>query len=186
MARAIVAAAHARGLALPVPTEITEVPGEGLTARVDSHLVSVGGTGFVRGRIEAPAAANRPARVGSAVVAVAIDGRFAGDLVLADTLRPETAGFIAGIRRFGIHRILLATGDRADVAQAVTRGLGLDGVHAGPAPEQKLSLVQDEGRHRPVMMAGDGVNDAPRRPCDDITIRSQFFIRAILTIASAG
>jgi cation transport ATPase len=117
MARAIVAAAHARGLALPVPTEITEVPGEGLTARVDSHLMSVGGTGFVRGRIEAPATANRPARVGSAVVAVAIDGRFAGDLVLADTLRPETAGFIAGIRRFGVHRILLATGDRADVRQ---------------------------------------------------------------------
>jgi cation transport ATPase len=106
-----------RGLALPVPTEITEVPGEGLTARVDSHLMSVGGTGFVRGRIEAPAAANRPARVGSAVVAVAIDGRFAGDLVLADTLRQETAGFIAGIRRFGVHRILLATGDRADVRQ---------------------------------------------------------------------
>jgi P-type E1-E2 ATPase len=160
MARAIVAAAHARGLALPVPIDIGEAPGEGLTARVDGHRVIVGGPGFVRRQIGAPAVVKH-ARPGAAVVAVAIDGRFAGDLVLADGLRPETAGFIAGIRRFGIRRILLATGDSADVAQAVTQGLGLDGVHAGLAPDAKLRLVQDEGRHRPVMMVGDGVNDAP-------------------------
>jgi P-type E1-E2 ATPase len=161
MARAIVAAARAGGMDLPVPADVSEEPGEGITARVGGHLVIVGGTRFVRGRVGASTAAARRARAGSAIVAVAIDGRFAGSLVLADILRPETAGFIADIRRFGIRRILLATGDRRDVAEAVALGLGLDGVHAGLAPEDKVRLVLGERQHGPVMMVGDGVNDAP-------------------------
>jgi P-type E1-E2 ATPase len=70
----------------------------------------------------------------------------------------------------GIARILLATGDRRAVAEAVTAGLGLDGVHADLTPDQKVLLVLTERKHGPVMMVGDGVNDAPALAVADIGV----------------
>jgi len=125
---------------------------------------------FVKGRIGAPAVPDKPSQAGSALVAVAVDGRLAGKLVLADPLRSQTAGFLAGIRRRGIGRILLATGDRQLVAQAVTQGLGLDGVRAELTPDQKVLLVLSERKSGPVMMVGDGVNDAPALAAADIGV----------------
>jgi heavy metal translocating P-type ATPase len=170
MAQAIVASARARGLTLPVPAGMEEVPGEGVAARVDGHSVVVGGTGFVTRRIGADRMRDRETEAGSALVAVAVDGRLAGDLVLVDPLRAETAGFLAGIRRLGIGRILLATGDRHAVADAVSDGLGLDGVRAELTPDQKVLLVLTERKNGPVMMVGDGVNDAPALAAADIGV----------------
>jgi P-type E1-E2 ATPase len=170
MAQAIVASARARGLTLPVPADMEEVPGEGVAARVDGHFVIVGGTGFVTRRIGADRIRDRETEAGSALVAVAVDGRLAGDLVLVDPLRAETAGFLAGIRRLGIGRILLATGDRHAVADAVSEGLGLDGVRAELTPDQKVLLVLTERKNGPVMMVGDGVNDAPALAAADIGV----------------
>jgi heavy metal translocating P-type ATPase len=170
MAQAIVASARARGMVLPVPTDIEEVPGEGVAARVDGRPVVVGGTGFVTRRIGANRTRDQGAEPGSVLVAVAVDGRLAGHLVLADPLRSETAGFLAGIRRHGIGRILLATGDRRAVAEAVTDGLGLDGVRAELTPDQKVLLVLTERKNGPVMMVGDGVNDAPALAAADVGV----------------
>lgn len=170
MAQAIVASARASGIVLPVPIGSQEVPGEGVAASVDGRSVVVGGTGFVRRRIGAPRKPHQGAEAGSVLVAVAVDGQLAGNLVLADPLRLETAGFLAGIRRRGIRRILLATGDRRAVAEAVAEGLGLDGVRAELTPDQKVLLVLTERKNGPVMMVGDGVNDAPALAAADIGV----------------
>jgi P-type E1-E2 ATPase len=77
---------------------------------------------------------------------------------------------IDSLRRLGIGRITLATGDRRDVAQAATVGLHLDAVHAELAPDGKIAVVQDEKRHGPVMMIGDGVNDAPALAAADLGV----------------
>ena len=170
MAQAIVASALARNMVLPVPTDMEEVPGEGVTARVDGRSVVVGGTDFVTRRIGAPQKPYRGSEVGSVLVAVAVEGRLVGILVLADPLRSETAAFLAGVRRHGIGRILLATGDRRAVAEAVTDGLGLDAVRADLTPDQKVLLVLTERKNGPVMMVGDGVNDAPALAAADIGV----------------
>lgn len=170
MARAIVAAARAQDMVLPVPTDISEVPGDGVAARVDGRLVVVGGVDFVMRRIGAPSVPERPSEAGSALVAVAVDGRLVGRLVLADRPRPGVAGFLSGIRRHGIRRILLATGDRRVVARAVAEGLALDGVRAELSPDQKVLLVLSERKNGPVMMVGDGVNDAPALAAADIGV----------------
>lgn len=170
MAQAIVAAARAKNMLLPVPTDIGELAGEGVTAEVDGHSVIVGGMNFVMRRIAAPAVLKKPPKAGSALVAVAVDGQLAGLLVLADRPRLEAKDFLSGIRRNGVSRILLATGDRRVVADGVTEGLGLDGVRAELTPDQKVLLVLSERKNGPVMMVGDGVNDAPALAAADVGV----------------
>ena len=172
IARALVTEAQGRGLDLLPPTEVEEIPGEGLEGCVDGRHVVVGGIRFVSQRVprvaRAVAAGHYPA--GSVVVAAAVDGEPAGLLILADPLRTDAAQVIDSLRRLGIGRITLATGDRRDVAQAATVGLHLDAVHAELAPDGKIAVVQDEKRHGPVMMIGDGVNDAPALAAADLGV----------------
>jgi heavy metal translocating P-type ATPase len=170
IAQAIVASARARDIVLPAPAVIQEVPGEGVAARVDGRSVVVGGTDFVMRRIGTAQNPHQRQEAGCVIVAVAVDGQLAGNLILADQLRLETAGFLSSIRRHGIGRILLATGDRYAVAEAITRGLGLDGVRAELTPDQKVLLVLAERKNGPVMMVGDGVNDAPALAAADVGV----------------
>lgn len=170
IAQAIVSAARARGMVLPVPTETEEVPGEGVAGKVDGSPVVVGGTDFVLRRIGARSPPPPGAEAGSVLVAVAVQGRLAGRLEMADAIRSETVEFLAGARRQGIGRILLATGDRRAVAEAVAGRLGLDGVRAELTPDQKVLLVLTERKNGPVMMVGDGVNDAPALAAADIGV----------------
>lgn len=169
VAQAIVAAAKARGLDLPVPQDLVEIPGEGVVGIVEGRQVIVGGIGFVAGRVgytgDHPELA-----AGSLMVAVGVNGRMAGHLVMMDPLREGAAEMLAGLRRQGIERILLATGDRAEVARRVTEGLGLDGIRAGLTPDEKVLLVLSEHKHGPVMMVGDGVNDAPALAAADVGV----------------
>ncbi|MDD8022678.1 MAG: heavy metal translocating P-type ATPase [Paracoccaceae bacterium] len=170
VARAIVAAAKMRGFMLPVPSDVAEIAGEGVMGHVEGRKVIVGGDDFVAARIgrrpdDLPAMA-----AGAVLVSVAIDGRMAGHLVMADPLREDVGAMLEGLRRKGINRILLATGDRTDVAERVTEGLGLDGVRAGLTPDQKILLVLSERKHGPVMMVGDGVNDAPALAAADVGV----------------
>ena len=172
IARALVSEAQARGFDLRPPTDVEEIPGEGLEGTVDGCRVVVGGVRFVSQRIpkSAGALADGHYPIGSVVVAVAVDGELAGLLILADSLRSEAAQVIDSLRRLGIARIILASGDRHDVAEAVTVGLHLDEVHADLTPERKIAIVQDEKRHGPVMMIGDGVNDAPALAAADLGV----------------
>ncbi|MGI1661466.1 heavy metal translocating P-type ATPase [Palleronia sp. KMU-117] len=170
VAQAIVAAAKARGFALPVPSEVAEIPGEGVVGRVDGRTVIVGGEGFVAKRVGRQSGDHPAMAAGSVLVAVAIDGRLAGHLVMSDPLREGAGAMLDGLRREGIARILLATGDRANVAEHVTEGLGLDGLRAGLTPDQKVLLVLTERKNGPVMMVGDGVNDAPALAAADVGV----------------
>ncbi|TCS67109.1 heavy metal-(Cd/Co/Hg/Pb/Zn)-translocating P-type ATPase [Primorskyibacter sedentarius] len=170
VAQAIVAAAKTRGLDLPVPSEVFERPGEGVEGMVENRKVLVGGNAFVAGKVAAVSGEGPDLDAGSVLVAVAIDGKMAGHLVMADPLRAGTDAMLAGLRREGVQRILLATGDRIEVAERVTEGLGLDGLRAGLSPDQKVLLVLSERKHGPVMMVGDGVNDAPALAAADVGV----------------
>lgn len=170
VAQAIAAAAKDRGFALPVPTDVTEIPGEGVVGLVEGRKVIVGAEGFVAARVGQPAGDHPAMAPGSVLVAVAVDGRMAGYLVMSDPLRDGAGAMLDGLRHQGIARILLATGDRADVAEHVTEGLGFDGVRSGLTPDQKVLLVLSERKHGPVMMVGDGVNDAPALAAADVGV----------------
>ncbi len=169
VARAIAAAATDKGLRLTPPERSTETPGEGVEGRVEGHLVAVGGADFVARHLDLPLT---PAEheAGSVLVLVAIDGQPAGHILLADALRQGTAEFLTAARRLGVRRILLATGDRPAVARAVTRGLDIDHVYAGLTPDQKVLTVLAERKNGPVMMVGDGVNDAPALAAADVGV----------------
>jgi len=170
IAQAIVAAARDRGLILPIPADVVETPGEGLAGKVKGKSLLVGGSDFVAAQLR-DVAADRPAtRAGAVVVRLAIDGRLAADIVMADTLREGTAGLLSGLRRLGGARILLATGDRHAVAEAVSKALDLDGVRSELTPDQKVLLVLTERKNGPVMMVGDGVNDAPALAAADVGV----------------
>jgi heavy metal translocating P-type ATPase len=170
VAQAIVAAARARGLSLPVPEDVAEIPGEGVIGFIDGRQVIVGGDGFVARRVGQAAGTHPDLMAGSVMVAIAVDGRMAGHLVMADPLREGTRDMLAALRRQGITRILLATGDRAEVARRVTEGLGLDGIRADLTPDAKVLLVVSERKNGPVMMVGDGVNDAPALAAADVGV----------------
>ncbi len=170
MALAIVAAARTRGAVLPLPENIVEMPGEGIGGLVAGQRVIVGSAGFVARQIGTSGADDAISEPGSVVVALAVGGRLKGHLVMADALRPGTASLLAGLRRLGIGRILLATGDRRAVAETISAGLGLDAVRADLTPDQKVLLVLTERKNGPVMMVGDGVNDAPALAAADIGV----------------
>lgn len=170
IAQAIVVAARARGTALPVPENVVETPGEGVTGTIDGRKVAVGGAEFVASQVGVADIDSAVTEAGSVVVALGVDGKLVGHLVMADALRSGTAELLAGLRRLGVGRILLATGDRCAVAESVTEGLGLDAVRAELTPDQKVLLVLSERKNGPVMMVGDGVNDAPALAAADIGV----------------
>ncbi|WP_027525541.1 heavy metal translocating P-type ATPase [Bradyrhizobium sp. Ec3.3] len=173
IAQALVAEARRRKLALSIPADVAETPGEGVKGRVQGRFVAVGGRRYVRSQLPDPSqGTTEPALTAPGAVAVwlALDGRLAGRIVLADELRAGIEGLLAKVRRLGVERIVLATGDRRDVAEAVTAGLGLDAVRAELTPDQKVMVVLSERKAGPVMMVGDGVNDAPALAAADVGV----------------
>lgn len=170
VAQALVAAAKARDLLLALPEEVTERPGEGVTGQIDGRRIAVGGGRFVTDQAQDPRDSAMGRAEGALSVAVAVEGHLAGQLVMSDPLRAGAAAMLQALRRQGIARILLATGDRADVARRVTAGLGLDAIHADLTPEGKVRLVMAEHGSGPVMMVGDGVNDAPALAVADVGV----------------
>ncbi|WP_092024726.1 heavy metal translocating P-type ATPase [Bradyrhizobium sp. OK095] len=174
IAQALVAEAQRRGLALTVPTEMIETPGEGISGIVEERRAAVGGISYVRAQLAPADRELDPTQAldppGAVVVWLAVDGRLAGRIVLADELRVGIAALLTKLRGLGVERIVLATGDRRDVADAVTAGLGLDAVRADLTPDQKVLVVLSERKAGPVMMVGDGVNDAPALAAADVGV----------------
>jgi len=170
IAAAIVTAAQGRGATLPIPQNVVETPGEGVAGTVDGRQVVVGGTAFVAAQVGVTNAEIANIEAGSVVVSLGVDGKLMGHIVMADALRAGTSDLLAGLRRLGINRIVLATGDRRAVAEAIIDGLGLDAVRADLTPDQKVLLVLTEHKNGPVMMVGDGVNDAPALAAADVGV----------------
>jgi heavy metal translocating P-type ATPase len=169
IAQAIVSDAQDRRLRLAVPTAVVETPGEGIEGSVEGRRVTVGGRHFVASKLANPGAPFRQAATpGAVVVAVGIDGTLAGEVVLADELRAGTEELLVNLKRLGIERIVLATGDRREVAEAIAKRLSIDAVRSDLTPDQKVMVVLSERKNGAVMMAGDGVNDAPALAAADI------------------
>jgi heavy metal translocating P-type ATPase len=170
IAQTIVAEARSRGLTLAIPSEVVETPGEGIVGRIDGQRVMVGGLHFIAAKTADATLRGLlgPRPPGAVAVAVAIDGRPAGVLILSDELRAGTEKLLSELRALGIERIVLATGDRHEVARFVSAGLSLDSVRSELTPDQKILVVLSERKNGPVMMIGDGVNDAPALAAADV------------------
>jgi Cu+-exporting ATPase len=161
LARAIVAAAQARGLPLAAAGDFTARPGAGVSAFVDGHRVEIS---------RAAAGDELPGHTTSTLVCVAIDGRDAGLIALADALKPGTAAAITALQRLGL-KVHMVTGDRTAAARAVAEQLGLDGFHAEVNPARKQELVREhQARGERVIFAGDGLNDAPALAAAEVGI----------------
>jgi heavy metal translocating P-type ATPase len=165
LAAAIVHAARRRGLNLSFPTEVSEEPGRGIRGVVDRRLLAIGQADWVVSGEALPRWVRkfrrRVSMEGSASVFVAVDGRLAGAFVLADPIRPDSPRTIRALRRAGIRKIIMVTGDRAEVAEMVGAVVGVDAVLAERSPAEKVEAVVEERGHGATVMVGDGINDAP-------------------------
>lgn len=174
-ASALVTAARARGFDLELPKLATETPGSGIHGRVEGRDVALGRLAWlVEQGAGSPAAAAslrlRAARVGAASVFVAVDGAVVGGIVLEDPLREDAPATVGRLRRAGIERVVLVTGDHREVAQTVAARIGADQVLADRTPEQKVAAVVEERANGVTLMVGDGVNDAPALAAADVGV----------------
>ncbi len=160
-------AARDRGLDLRPASEAREAATNGVTAQIDGRTVVVGKPAYIAAL--APDTARAELRPGQAAAYVAVDGRFAGVLVLADDARPESPAVVAWLRAHGVERIAMLTGDAAPTAEAIAAEVGIAEVHAELLPAEKVHLASLM-RPRPLLMVGDGVNDAPVLAAADIGV----------------
>ncbi len=167
LAGSIRQASQDRGLALLPVTEAVEVGTNGVSALVAGRRVAIGKPAYIAGL--APGLSRTTLTAGQAAAYVSIDGTPAGALVLADDARAEAPAVIAWLGSHGVERIVMLTGDAEATAQSIARTVGISEVHAELLPGQKVQLA-GELHPRPVMMVGDGVNDAPVLAAADIGI----------------
>jgi Cu+-exporting ATPase len=176
LAAAIVAGARARGVAGAEPDDFAAVPGQGVVAVVDGHVVALGNDALLaQNGADASSMATDRERLetgGRTVVAVAEDGALLGLLAVADTLKPDAVATIAELSRLGL-QVWMITGDRPPTAEAVAReaGIAAGRVMAGVLPNEKAAKIDALQRagHR-VAMVGDGINDAPALARSDLGI----------------
>jgi Cu+-exporting ATPase len=174
LARAILAAAQARGIAPAAAEDFLSPVGKGVSGRVDGRAALVGGGAFLAETgIASDALAAEADRLrgdGATVVFVAVDGRLAGLLAIADPIKASAPAAIRALHAQGV-RIVMLTGDNAVTAHAVAARLGIDEVEAEVSPADKAAVVQRlRGEGRVVAMAGDGVNDAPALAAADVGV----------------
>ncbi|MGB8621299.1 MAG: heavy metal translocating P-type ATPase [Paracoccaceae bacterium] len=172
LAEAIVDAAREKGVALSDATNFEAITGKGVRGRIGGRDVALGNDAMMEVLGVAVGAGNETAdrlrAEGKTAMFVAVDGRLAGIVAVADPIKDSTEGAIRDLHAAGL-RIIMATGDNERTARAVAGKLGIDEVRAGVMPEDKKTLV-DELRNagRIVAMAGDGVNDSPALAAADV------------------
>ncbi|WP_298280040.1 heavy metal translocating P-type ATPase [uncultured Bradyrhizobium sp.] len=174
LARAIIAAAAERGGAAFAVSNFTSPSGKGATGTVEGRQIALGNAVLMAELKIATAALDQAAeaarRDGATAIYVAVDGRVAGVIALADPVKPSAANALQALRAEGL-RIVMLTGDNETTARAVAKTLRIDEVEAGVLPERKSEIVQRlRGEGRTVAMAGDGVNDAPALAAADVGI----------------
>jgi Cu+-exporting ATPase len=179
LARAFVQAAAEAGLALPAATAVRAAIGRGLSGHVEGHRVVIGSPAFLIDE-GVPVAEVAPPG-GGTVIAIAVDGRLAGMVTVADPPRPEAAAVIADLERRGLITGLLS-GDAPSAALALAHAVGIDDAHGGLSPADKAAFiarqraaVSDPATRAPtrdasIVFVGDGINDAPALAAADVGI----------------
>ena len=173
LAGAMVRSAQAADCLLSLPEQVLEVPGQGIRGLVEAHRVALGSAAFagIARTDQWAKRARRRARLdGTLLVFVTVDDSPAGALVIDDPIRPCAARTIRSLRRGGIRRIVMVTGDRPEVADMVGAIIGVDEVLAQRSPADKVDAVRAERQHGPAVMVGDGINDAPALALADVGV----------------
>jgi heavy metal translocating P-type ATPase len=175
MAAALVREASDRGLRLSMPSGVHEDAGQGIAGDVDGRRVAVGSSAFVSAHAarQEPLVETGRARPGEARVTVAADGRVVAVIVMSDRLRQDAAGLVADLRRSGVRHVALTTGDVETTAEVIGRAAGVDRIYARQSPQDKLELVRTLAARddlTPIVMVGDGINDAPALALADVGI----------------
>lgn len=151
-------------------TDVEELAGYGIRACVNGHLVCVGNTKMMD---KVGAKWHNCHRVGT-IIHVAVDGCYAGHIVISDRLKDDSVVAVAALKRLGIGRLVMLTGDRREVAHDVAGKLALDGYHAELLPADKVACVEQLLAEKPsgksVAFVGDGINDAPVLKLADVGI----------------
>lgn len=174
LAAAIVAAAEAENVAIPAVSGFQVAVGRGVSGRIDGHDVALGNARLMEHeRVDIGAARDLVETwraKGATAMFLAVDGRLAAALALADPVKVSTKPALQALHEAGV-RLVMLTGDSEATAKAVASLLPIDEVHAGASPEDKAQIVNDlKKAGRRVAMAGDGVNDAPALAAADIGI----------------
>lgn len=165
LAEAIVQAAKERNLALSTIQDFQSLPGQGVQAQIDNHMLLVGSAAHLERQTPLPtdlkSIREQMESNGQTTMGVLRDGEWIGLLAAADTLRPDAPKVIADLRALGIE-VAMLTGDQSSVAQAIAAQAGVSRVYAGLMPEDKVTIIKQlQAEVGNVAMVGDGVNDAP-------------------------
>lgn len=173
-AATIVAAARARDLPLSAPSEVVEQGGTGLSGIIENQHVVLGAFDFVsRAAGRAPWAErllDRAAGEGGSSVFVAVNGVLAGALILTDQIRTDSPRALRLLRKAGIKRIVMLTGDRQDIAHTVGTSLNVDEIRANMSAAAKQEAISAGKRDGTAIMVGDGINDAPALAAADVGV----------------
>jgi Cu+-exporting ATPase len=160
---AMVAKANELKLALSEPANFQSVPGQGVRGTVEGKSVAAGNWALMRavGAFGSKTAVSVLKPAGSTVIYLAVEGKYAGDVAVADPLKQSTANALRELKAQGI-RLVMLTGDNQATAQEIARSLDLADFKAEVLPAQKADIVKSlQNKGRVVAMAGDGINDAP-------------------------
>lgn len=161
LARSIVAYAKNK-VTLTTADSLEEVTGSGIKAEIDGHLLKIGRAAFANAQ-EIP--------TDETIIYISCDESFAGTITFQDILRPEAKQTVASLRNLGIKRILMLTGDHQAIADDIAQQAGIDEVYAECLPQDKINVIKGiSASDRPLVMVGDGVNDAPALAIADIGI----------------
>ncbi len=174
LAEAIVAGAGARGIEVSQPEKFDSIPGHGVEARVDGRRVLLGNRRLLEREQIEPGGLDGTAQAfasdGKTAMYIAVDGKAAGVVAVADTVRESARQAVRALHALGVQTVML-TGDNRRTAEAVARQLGMDQVIAEVLPEDKAKKVSElQAAGRKVAMVGDGVNDAPALAQADVGI----------------